>query len=466
MSPAASRPRSIAVSIFALVIGAVIVMAATFFAITFLGPPPRPAPETIDTIVHMLRTGTNPSPGAMAPPPEPARDAPGPRDAHPGLPPGPGFGPGGPHRGISSPRNLLFSIATAPPAGRPNEQPDAWLAGQIAAAIGLPSANVIAWRDEKLVFAPGAVVGGFTVAAFDGRRWRIVRTEAQPFVSQWQLTMLAAVLGAMLLLAGPAWWLARAISKPLRQLGATAATARAGAPLGPVPQGGAAEVRDLARAVSAMHDRLARHAEGRTAMLAAISHDLGTPLSRLAFWIERLPDEARIRANGDIDEMRAMIGAALRFARDEAGEQADQRIDLGSLLDSLIEDMTIAGAPASLEPGPRAIVRGNPQALRRLFSNLVENAIRYGNAAALTWRLDGGVAEITVDDTGPGFDAATAERLFEPFVRGDPSRNRETGGTGLGLAIVRSIAEAHGGTVTLDNRDGGGQVCVRLPLAA
>jgi signal transduction histidine kinase len=296
-----------------------------------------------------------------------------------------------------------------------------------------------------------------------------VQTEAQPLVSQWQLTMLAAVLGAMLLLAGPAWWLARAISKPLRQLGATAATARAGAPLGPVPQGGAAEVRDLARAVSAMHDRLARHAEGRTAMLAAISHDLGTPLSRLAFWIERLPEEARIRANGDIDEMRAMIGAALRFARDEAGEQADQRIDLGSLLDSLIEDMNVAGAPASLEAGPRAIVRGNPQALRRLFSNLVENAIRYGDAAFLRWRIDGRVAEIMVDDSGPGFDATTAERLFEPFVRGDPSRNRETGGTGLGLAIVRSIAEAHGGTVTLGNRDresgGGGRVCVRLPLA-
>ena len=370
---------------------------------------------------------------------------------------------------MNSPRGLLFSITTSQPAPRRNEQPDSWLARQVAAAIGLPEASVTAWRDEKLVFAPGAVVGGFTIGAFDGRRWRVARTEAQPLVSHWQLTMLAAVLGAMLLLAGPAWWLARAISKPLRQLSATAATARAGAPLGPVPQGGAAEVRDLARAVSAMHDRLARHAEGRTAMLAAISHDLGTPLSRLAFWIEHLPDEARIRANGDIDEMRAMIGAALRFARDEAGEQSDQRIDLGSLLDSLIEDMTMAGAPASLEPGPRAIVRGNPQALRRLFSNLAENAIRYGNAAAVAWRLDGRVAEIIIDDSGPGFDAATAERLFEPFVRGDPSRNRETGGTGLGLAIVRSIAEAHGGSVTLGNREdgsgGGGRVWVRLPLA-
>ena len=122
--------------------------------------------------------------------------------------------------------------------------------------------------------------------------------------------------------------------------------------------------------------------------------------------------------------------------------------------------------PASLEAGQRAIVRGNPQALRRLFSNLVENAIRYGASAVLSWRVDGGSVEIIVRDEGPGFDPAMTDRLFEPFVRGDPSRNRETGGTGLGLAIVLSITEAHGGTVALDNGPSGGVVRVRLPLAA
>lgn len=457
MSPAASRPRSIAVSIFALVIGAVIVMAATFFAAIFLGPPPRPAPETIDRIVHVLRTGKSPPPGAIGASWRPRVDA--------RLPSEPDFRRGRFRRSMSAPRKLLFSVAASAPRARHKEQPDAWLAGQVAAAIGLPEERVIAWRDERMIFAPGAIMGDFTIGAFDGKRWRVVQTEAPPLVSQWQLTMLAAVLGAMLLLAGPAWWLARAISQPLRQLGATAATARAGAPLGPVPQGGAAEVRDLARAVSAMHGRLARHAEGRTAMLAAISHDLGTPLSRLAFWIEQLPEEARARANADIDEMRAMIGAALRFARDEAGEQADQRVDLGSLLDSLIEDMNVAGAPASIEPGARAIIRGDPQALRRLFGNLVENAIRYGTSAIVSWQVDDRSAEIVVRDEGPGFDPAMTDRLFEPFVRGDPSRNRETGGTGLGLAIVRSITEAHGGTVMLDNGPEGGVVRVRLPLA-
>jgi signal transduction histidine kinase len=179
-----------------------------------------------------------------------------------------------------------------------------------------------------------------------------------------------------------------------------------------------------------------------------------------------LPEEARERAAADIAEMRAMIASVLRFARDEASERNDARIDLGSLLDALVEDMNIAGTPVSLEPGARAIVRGDPQALRRLFANLIDNAVRYGDSAHLSWQIDGGMADITVDDHGPGVDPAQAEQLFEPFVRGDPSRNRETGGTGLGLAIVRGIAESHGGMVTLGRHDGGGRARVRLPIDA
>ncbi|MFA6112636.1 MAG: ATP-binding protein [Sphingomonas sp.] len=448
MSPAANRPRSIAVSIFALVIGAVAVMATAFVAITFVGPPPRPAPQMMDDIAHMLRTGKPLARTVMIPAPGPM---PPPR-------------PGAPRMSLSPPHGLTFGMATTAPTPRRGEQPDRELAEQVAAAIGLPSSRVVAYRDERMVFAPGAVVGGFTIGAVDKARWRVVRTEARPLVSHWQLTMFLAVLGAILLLAGPAWLLSRAISRPLRQLGRTAAAARVGAPLGPIPEGGATEVRDLASAVSAMHARLTRDAEGRTVMLAAIAHDLGTPLSRIAFWIEQLPEAARVRAAADIDEMRAMLGDTLRLTRNEVGERADQRIDLGSLLDSLVEDMSMAGARATLEHGERAIVRGDPGALRRLFGNLVENAVRYGDSAALSWRIDGAVAEIRIDDAGPGF-GSPPDRLFEPFMRGDPSRNRETGGTGLGLAIVRSIAEAHGGTVSLGSHEGGGRVLVRLPLA-
>lgn len=462
MSRAAKRPPSIARSIFALVIGAVLVLATAFVAITFIGPPPRPAPQTIDNIAHLLKTGKPLPLSAIRFPPPPM--------LLPGRPPGGGTGIGdrfGPRaRGLSQPRDLSFALATTVPKPRRGEQADAELAAQIAARLGMPAMRIVAYRDERLAFVPGVVFGGFTVAVSDGARWRVVRTSGQPHISRWQLTLLAAVLGTILLLAGPAWLIARAISKPLRQLRDTAAAARVGAPLGPIPQGGAVEVRDLARAVSAMHERLAHHAEGRTVMLAAIAHDLGTPLSRIAFWIEQLPEAARVRAAADIDEMRAMLGDTLRLTRDEAAERADQRIDLGSLLDSLVEDMTGAGVPAVLEPGERTIVRGDPGALRRLFGNLVENAVRYGDRAELSWRTDGRLVEILIDDAGPGFDPVSSDRLFEPFVRGEPSRNRDTGGTGLGLAIVRSIVEAHGGTVTLGNRPGGGRVKVRLPIAS
>lgn len=215
-----------------------------------------------------------------------------------------------------------------------------------------------------------------------------------------------------------------------------------------------------------MHDRLTRHAEQRTNMLAAIAHDMGTPLSRLAFWVEQLPEGARDRASADIDEMRAMISDTLNFARDEAGERDSSLVELGSLLDSVVEDMGVGGAAVSLTPGPRAVVRGDPRALRRVFANLIGNAIRYGDAARLNWAVAGGEATIRIEDDGPGIDPAKADRLFDPFVRGDPSRNRATGGTGLGLAIARAIVIRHEGHVALANREGGGAVAtVSLPLA-
>ncbi len=201
-------------------------------------------------------------------------------------------------------------------------------------------------------------------------------------------------------------------------------------------------------------------------MLGAIAHDLGTPLSRLAFRVEQLPEPARARAAEDIGEMRAMIAATLALARDEAQRTEAVRVDLGSLLDSLVEDMAVAGCAVSLSPGPRAVVRGDSGALRRIFQNLIENALRYGGAAALDWRVAHGEVTVTIDDPGPGLGGADPDRLFEPFVRGDPSRNRATGGTGLGLAIVRTLVVRHGGTARLEDRpNGGARATVTLPCA-
>jgi len=178
-----------------------------------------------------------------------------------------------------------------------------------------------------------------------------------------------------------------------------------------------------------------------------------------------LPEAARVKAAADIEEMRSMISSALRFARDELVEGTNVRVDLGSLLESLAEDMRDGGSDVSVVSGARAVVRGDPAALRRLFANLLENAVRYGERARVGWALDAGEVEVTVEDDGLGFNLARVEALFEPFVRGEASRNRATGGTGLGLAIVRSIVERHDGTVTLENGAIGAVVRLRLPLS-
>ena len=426
------RGRSIAWPIFALVIASVLVATLIYFVVTFSGPPPRDPPHGIEGIAFLLRTGEQ---------------------------------PGG--RG----QELRLREDSAPPRPRGNERASPAAARKLAAALGVPHDAVVAFVAPQPPWLLDAFIDGFAVGWRNDGRWRIVESPPRLIFTRWHWITLASMLAAILALSVPAWGLSRAISRPLRRLARAAEDARAGIALAPLPTGGSREVRELATALSAMHGRLARHAEGRTTMLGAIAHDLGTPLSRLAFRIEQLPDDSRTRAIADIDEMRAMIAGALRFARDEGGEQQAVRIDLGSLLDSLAEDMALAGAAVTLVPGPRAIVRGDPGALRRLFANLVENGVRYGVAAAIGWRIAGNIVEVTVDDRGPGIDPAQAERLFEAFVRGDPSRNRTTGGTGLGLAIVRSIATRHGGAAGLENRspatgDRGARAWVTLPLSA
>lgn len=424
MAPPA-RIGSIAMSIFALVIGAVLTATAVFVAISFRGPPPRDPPHSIEMVAAAMR-------GEV------------------------------PRHRFGQPLRVAEARTRPAPTAAMVAQPSAAL--HVAQLLGVPPGEVFAWADQRPIGMDSAFIGDFIVAWRHGATWRVVTNPPSPIFKRWHYVTLLAMLATILALTWPAWALARAISRPIRRIAESAGEARAGVPLGPMPQGGVGEVRILSRAISRMHDRLSRHAEGRTIMLAAIAHDLGTPLSRLAFWVEQLPDDARIRADADLEEMRAMLGAVLRFARDESKPDADARIELGSLLDSLTEDMNVAGAPVTITPGARAIVRGDPQALRRLFANLVENAIRYGQSALIGWQIADGTVTVTIDDQGPGFGPVADDRLFDPFVRGDPSRNRETGGTGLGLAIVRSIAEAHRGSVSLDNAPGGGRVCVTLPL--
>lgn len=448
MSSVAERRRtgapggSIARPIFLLVIASVLVATAISFVVTFSGPPPFDRPHSLRAIAMTLNGEWPPAFERAGPPP--------------GMRKGPFGGPGhGPLR-----RHLA---ATAPTA-RPGETPDAAARRRLATELKASPADVLAFTETAGEAERDAFVGSFTFARRDGARWWVVQSRVQPWLTRWHVRTLLAMLAAILLLSLPSWLIVRALTRPLRLLARAADQAGTGAALPPLP-GGSREVRDLARAVTTMHARLAHHAEARTAMLAGIAHDLGTPLSRLAFRVEQLPEDARARAAADIGEMRAMIAATLAFTRDEATHVAADRLDLGSLLDSLVQDMADAEQPVTLEPGPRAVVRGDPAALRRMFANLIENAVRYGDRATVGWQLEGGSVHVRVADAGGGIDPAQAERLFQPFVRGDPSRNRATGGTGLGLAIVRSIATRHGGAATLENGPAGAIARIVLPLA-
>lgn len=422
------RAPSIVVPIFVLAIASVLAAALVLFSVTFKGPPPRPAPLQLTKLATALEQATPPPGNEQQLQIVTRTHAPGPR---------------GPER---------------------LEPPEHPIVRELARLLRTKPDQLMVYTSE-MQRSDDAIRGRFTVGWRVPGGWRIAETAPLPFLTSWHMVTLLAMLGVLIVLGVAAWWIARRISLPIRRLAEAAKRARPGVREA-IPLGGPLEVRELAEAIGAMQARILQQAEGRTVMLGAIAHDLGTPLSRIAFWIEQLPDEARERASADIGEMRAMLSAALALARDESAQAPHTRLDLGSLIESLADDLAVAGTPVTAEPGPRVVLRGDSAALRRLFANLIENAVRYGERAMLGWREDHGWAEVTVDDAGPGFDPARAENLFAPFVRGETSRNRATGGTGLGLAIVRSIAEAHGGEVRLETRpEGGGRVRVRLPAS-
>lgn len=228
---------------------------------------------------------------------------------------------------------------------------------------------------------------------------------------------------------------------------------------------GAREVRRAATAFLSMRERIQRYIDQRTILLASVSHDLRTPLTRLRFRIENAPEEHRAKMAADIDQMEEMISAALAFVRDASRPGERTPLELSSLLESLCDEMAETGADTEVESGDKVVLHGDPIALRRLFTNLLENAVKFGGRArARIFRQDSS-AVVEIEDDGPGIPAEDADKVFEPFFRREPSRSRQTGGIGLGLAVVRSIARGHGGDVALTNRMGGGLTArVQLPL--
>jgi len=275
-------------------------------------------------------------------------------------------------------------------------------------------------------------------------------------LSPWLPYVLAAQLA---ILAACCWFAVRQAVRPLRAL-AEAADAL-GPDLRPVelPERGPSEVLRSARAFNAMQRRIAAYVDERVRILAAISHDLQTPITRMRLRVDMMDDEAQQpRLRADLEELQGLVKDGIGYARAMHGEREPARaIDLDAQLDSLVLDYRDAGSAVSLEGRIGKPVQTRPKALRRIVGNLVDNALRYGGSAGIVAGRDSqGAVLIRVLDDGPGIPADQLEAVFEPFFRLEASRNRDTGGTGLGLAIARQLAGSLGGTLTLHNRPEGG----------
>lgn len=259
-------------------------------------------------------------------------------------------------------------------------------------------------------------------------------------------------------IAGLGVWAARKVTAPLAQF--SQAAERLGTNVD-APQlnaeAGPAEIRQAAAAFNGMQDRIRRLIEDRTQMLAAISHDLRTALTRLRFRTEFIGDaNQRRKANEDMDEMQAMLASTLALARDETVSEAAVVLDLAVMIQSLCDDLADAGKAVSYAGSLHLNIQGRPLSLRRAFVNLIDNALSYGGQADVTVVEAADTVEIRIGDRGPGIPDNMRERVFAPFLRLEGSRNRETGGTGLGLTVARAAIRKHGGDIRLSDREGGG----------
>lgn len=300
--------------------------------------------------------------------------------------------------------------------------------------------------------------------------WLNIRAELSPPRPWHSPKLMLAFLLMTAAAAALSLWAARRLTRPLRTLAQAADALGRDVNAKPLPENGPTELAKAAVAFNTMAARIRNFVKDRTDMLAAIGHDLRTPITRLRLRAEFMDDdEQRDKMLADLAEMEAMISATLAFARDDATTERARALDLAALLRTILDD----AADASTLPAERITYRGpehlvvkvRPIALKRALTNLIANALNYGGAAYVTLHAPaGGVVRIDIDDEGPGLPADQIERMFMPFQRMESSRNRETGGTGLGLPITRNILRAHGGDVVLSNRaEGGLRAMVTLP---
>ena len=377
--------------------------------------PSRPGPRSADEI----RVRTQPRRGEGFG----RREAEGPRD-------GQGFGGAerdgaGPNRGFTPGTGSAGGPGSGPAAGPGPRFPARGGGGfspEVEVAVALPDGAEVLFRTDVPRAGPPLSI--------------------QIFVELGALTLALSVV---------LYLMARTITRPLTGLARAADAVGRGERQAPLPEIGARELREATHAFNVMQERLHRYLDSRTQVLAALSHDLRTPLTRLKLRVETLDDDSlRERFGADLDEMIAMVANCLNLFKG-LDDEAPQPTDVGALLADLRREFAELGGAVRIEGVAKAPVVVKPQALKRCLTNLLSNAIKYGERATVVVE-DGDALVLRVLDEGPGIPIESLEQVFEPFFRLESSRNSTTGGVGLGLGIARDIAQAHGGSLVLRNR--------------
>ncbi len=284
----------------------------------------------------------------------------------------------------------------------------------------------------------------------------------------WPVEIVVATVIAILVASAGAALLARRVVRPLSELTRAASVVAHGGNAPPVEEKGPDDVRNAAIAFNRMTEKVTKTLDSQRHLLSAVGHDLRTPITAMRINLEFVEDaELRDRLQANLDELQALTEQVLSAARGAGGE-SKRSVDLSALVESLVADLDDMGEPVTWQthnsPAP---VSCRPNEIRRAVRNLVENAVAYGTRADVQINDSAGGYEIVIEDEGPGIPEDDRQRVFEPFVRLESSRNTSTGGTGLGLTLVKAIAEGHGGSIALENREQGGlRVRMTLPRIA
>jgi signal transduction histidine kinase len=279
----------------------------------------------------------------------------------------------------------------------------------------------------------------------------------------WMMTLLFAVISLTLL----GLWAARALTAPLSSFAKAAEDFSLDGTAAPLPERGPEEIRSVARALNRMRERIGALIDDRTKMLAAISHDLRTPITRMRLRSEFIEDDGhRSRMLRDLDQMRSMLESVLSFLRNDRKLESMTLVDIATTLQLITDQFADMGHKVVYDGPEHAMATARPDDLHRSVTNLVENAVRFGAEAKIRLVVAPDLITIEVEDDGPGISDARKEVMLEPFVRGDDARNMdEASGFGLGLSIARTIVLAHGGTLSLHDRPPHGLI-VRIELPA